>query len=122
MRKAADPSTNPTQTMRQVRCLVLRNKADIIGKSDELAAEALQLYQQALGVDSTDVNLLHKMGVLVSSLPQLILSARQRLTPFEDQHCLECLLAVSLFRYCILTRILVSELCKSAKYISEDNF
>ena len=69
MRKAADPATNPTQTMRKVRCLLLRNKGEILSKSDDRAEESLELYQQALEIDGNDASLLNKMGSLVSSWP-----------------------------------------------------
>ena len=64
--KAADPATNPTQTMLKLRSLVLRNKADILCQSDDTAAESLQLYEQALRMDGNDASLLNKMGSLVS--------------------------------------------------------
>ena len=56
--------------MRKVRCLVLRNKGDLLGKSDDTAAQCLQLYQQALEIDGNDASLLNRMGSMVGSSPE----------------------------------------------------
>lgn len=71
---AALLDTKPTKIMRQVRYLVLRNKADIISRSDETATEALRLYQEALTIDDKDASLLSRTGILVRHL-QLCLAA-----------------------------------------------
>lgn len=65
VQNAASASSSATQAMRQVRHLILRNKADILGKEDKTANKALQLYQEALGIDNNDASLLNKMGTLV---------------------------------------------------------
>lgn len=65
VRDAAKLELNPTQAMRQVRYLILRNKADILGKSDGSATDAIQLYKEALSIDSHDASLFNKLGSLV---------------------------------------------------------
>lgn len=63
---AEHPTLNPTQTMCQLRFLLLRNKADVLAAADGTAPAALALYQQALRMDGGDASLWHRLGILVS--------------------------------------------------------
>ena len=67
VRHAADLSNNPTNTMRQVRFVILRNKADLLAEQDATAELALQLYGEAVSIDSDDPALWNCMGSLVRS-------------------------------------------------------
>ena len=67
VREAADLSNNPTNTMRQVRFVILRNKADLLAEQDATAELALQLYGEAVSIDSHDPALWNCMGSLVHS-------------------------------------------------------
>ena len=71
VQNASDPESHPTQAMRQVRYLILRNKADILGKSNDTGVQAMQLYKEALGIDDQDASLFNKAGTLVR--PSLIM-------------------------------------------------
>jgi len=64
---AANLALNPTQTMRQLRFLILRNKADVLARDDTTALAALQLYHESLGMDGGDASLWYRKGILVST-------------------------------------------------------
>lgn len=66
---ATNPRSKPTETIQQVRFLVLKNQAEMLADADDTAQDALQLYLVALDQTRNDPVLWHHAGSLVQPLP-----------------------------------------------------